>query len=194
VCLCSKAKSLVFYFVRLLSIETSHHCPDPRVRAFLSLAFGRIIRGVMDWHGIDCRNEQNGIHTIQIPPPKLFDTSTNPLTPTTGTTLVALLCPMCMHVYEYTAANVHQRTWRIPDQDLLQNRAICVAIEFLCGYKGCQALLKVHGIKYGHEATVVLLVQLRNATFHVACLEKHTPRFEEKNLIHTEDIGPFSPF
>jgi hypothetical protein len=160
-------------------------------------AGGLIIRGAMledGRYGIDCWNQSRGVHRFQIPPPRLFGRSTDPSAKATDIGFVNVLCPDCKHVYPYTAQDVRQRLFRIPDRDLLQSEPICVAVEFLCDAGGCRTPLIVHGIKSERENNAVVIAQLREATFHVLCHDEHTPHFDSKNVIHVEDTGPFSPF
>lgn len=121
-----------------------------------------------DQYGIDCRNHDFGLHTFQIPPPKLFGRDIDPSETTTGIELVNLLCSACRHVYAYTALDVRRRIFRIADQDPAQTEPICVAVEFLCGHGGCRAPLTVHAMKHRRDTSALVFPQLREAIFHCA--------------------------
>ena len=139
--------------------------------------------GEPDQYGIDCQNRDLGLHTFQIPPPKLFGRDIDPSETTTSIEPVNLLCPECRHVYAYTALDVHRRLFPIADQGLAQSEPICIAAEFLCGDGGCRAPLTVHAMKHRREITALVFAQLREAIFHVLCRFGHTPHFEDRNLV-----------
>jgi hypothetical protein len=148
----------------------------------------------LDRYGIDCRNQSHGVHTIQIPPPKLLVIDTSPSATPKDIVSENLSCPECRHVYAYTAQDVHQRLFRIADRDLVPNPPICISVEFLCGEKGCITPLKVHVVTYGRENRTFVIAQLQHATFHISCRTGHAPHFDAANLVHIDEIGPFAPF
>jgi hypothetical protein len=145
-------------------------------------------------YGIHCQNQSSGVHTIQIPPPKLFGTGVNPSKKAKDIVSVNLLCPYCKHVYVYTAREIRERLFRKQDQDLVRSEPICVAVEFVCGEGDCRSRLTVHAMKYELESNAVAVAQLKQAIFHVSCHFGHTPRFDPQRVVHCDDIGPFSPF
>ena len=142
-------------------------------------------------YGIDCRNNVPKAHTIQIPPPKLFDEVVARSLKRRHLVPANLLCPHCKHVYEYTTRDVHPL---LLAADQLQDEPICVAVQFLCGDAGCTSQLTVHIIKnYKSEEPSTVIVRLTSAIFHIRCEFGHIPCFDYRNVVHAGGIRRFFP-
>ena len=143
-------------------------------------------------YGIECRNNVSEAHTIQIPPPKLFDEVVARSLERRHMVPANLLCPHCKHVYEYTARDVYP-IFLVADQ--LKEEPNCFAIHFLCGDGGCKSQLTVHIIKnYKSEEPSTVIVRLTRAIFHIRCEFGHIPCFDYRNVICAEGTGGFLPF